>query len=279
MSSFLGGQRDASPSLRELLKGPEPVLAPGAFDGLSARLIEAAGFPAVYMTGFGSAASLLGRPDVGLLGMSEMVNNARRIVEAVQVPVVADADTGYGNPVNVIRTVHEYERAGVAAIHLEDQLVPKKCGHMEGKQLVSGEEMVAKVRAAVAARHTDLILIARTDARAVEGMGSALERARAYREAGADVLFVEAPRANTRSRRWPRPSRTCRCSSTGQKGARPHRSGTRGCANWVFASSSFPSVCCCRRHAPCRTCSSGSARTGHPRQPCRHSRASMNSSI
>jgi 2-methylisocitrate lyase-like PEP mutase family enzyme len=122
------------------------------------------------MTGFGSAASLLGRPDVGLLGSSEMVNNARRIVESVQVPVIADADTGYGNPVNVIRTVHEYERAGVAAINLEDQLAPKKCGHMEGKQLIPGEEMVAKVRAAVAARRTDLILIARTDARAVEGM-------------------------------------------------------------------------------------------------------------
>src|ERR1041384_2497475 len=134
MAEFLGsGPRT---SLRRLLDGTEPVLAPGAFDALSARLIEAAGFSAVYMTGFGTAASLLGRPDVGLLGMSEMVDNARRIVSAVGVPVIADADTGYGNPLNVIRTVHEYERAGVAAIHMEDQVAPKKCGHMEGKQLI-----------------------------------------------------------------------------------------------------------------------------------------------
>jgi len=181
--------------LRELLARPEPILAPGAYDALSARLIEAAGFPAVYMTGFGSAASLLGRPDVGLLGMSEMVDNARRIAGAVAVPVIADADTGYGNPITVIRTVHEYENAGVAAIHIEDQLSPKKCGHMEGKQLVSVEDMVAKVRAAVAARRTDLVLIARTDAGAVEGLDGALNRARLYREAGADVIFFEAPQS------------------------------------------------------------------------------------
>ena len=181
--------------MRELLARPEPILAPGAYDALSARLIEAAGFPAVYMTGFGSAASLLGRPDVGLLGMSEMVDNARRIAGAVAVPVIADADTGYGNPITVIRTVHEYENAGVAAIHIEDQLSPKKCGHMEGKQLVSVEDMVAKVRAAVAARRTDLVLIARTDARAVEGLHGALNRARLYREAGADVIFFEAPQS------------------------------------------------------------------------------------
>ena len=181
--------------MRELLARPEPILAPGAYDALSARLIEAAGFPAVYMTGFGSAASLLGRPDVGLLGMSEMVDNARRIAGAVAVPVIADADTGYGNPITLIRTVHEYENAGVAAIHIEDQLSPKKCGHMEGKQLVSVEDMVAKVRAAVAARRTDLVLIARTDAGAVEGLDGALNRARLYREAGADVIFFEAPQS------------------------------------------------------------------------------------
>jgi len=195
MSAFLDGKQTPTPSLRELLARPEPILAPGAYDALSARLIEAAGFPAVYMTGFGSAASLLGRPDVGLLGMSEMVDNARRIAGAVAVPVIADADTGYGNPITVIRTVHEYENAGVAAIHIEDQLSPKKCGHMEGKQLVSVEDMVAKVRAAVAARRTDLVLIARTDARAVEGLDGALNRARLYREAGADVIFFEAPQS------------------------------------------------------------------------------------
>src|SRR5918911_2071838 len=193
MSAFLGREGSPQRTLREMLAGSEPIVAPGAYDALSARLIEAAGFGAVYMTGFGTAASLLGRPDVGLLGMSEMVANARRIVEAVAVPVIADADTGYGNPINVIRTIHEYERAGVAALHIEDQLAPKRCGHMEGKQLVPAEEMVAKVRAAVAARRSELVLIARTDARAVEGMASALERARSYRDAGADVIFFEAP--------------------------------------------------------------------------------------
>jgi carboxyvinyl-carboxyphosphonate phosphorylmutase len=182
--------------LREMLAGPEPVLAPGAYDGLTARLIEKAGFEAVYMTGFGTAASLLGRPDIGLLTLSEMVDNARRIAQAVEVPVIADADNGYGNPINVIRTVQEYEAAGVSAIHIEDQVSPKKCGHMEGKQVISGSEMVEKVHAAVEARHSeDFVIIARTDARAVEGVDGALERARRYREAGADVLFVEAPQS------------------------------------------------------------------------------------
>jgi carboxyvinyl-carboxyphosphonate phosphorylmutase len=179
--------------LRELLAGEGPVLAPGAYDALSARLVEQAGFDAVYMTGFGTAAGLLGRPDVGLLGLHEMVDNVRRIVAAVDVPVVADADTGYGNPINVIRTVQEYERAGVAGLHLEDQVMPKRCGHMSGKAVIPAAEMVAKVEAAVAARRDpDLVLIARTDARAVEGLHAALDRARAYHRAGADVLFVEA---------------------------------------------------------------------------------------
>jgi carboxyvinyl-carboxyphosphonate phosphorylmutase len=195
MSAFLNGRHPRPAALRELLARDEPALVPGAYDALSARLIEAAGFDAVYMTGFGTAAGLLGRPDVGLLGMSEMVANARRIVEAVDVPVIADADTGYGNPLNVIRTVHEYEQAGVAAIHIEDQVAPKKCGHMEGKQLVPVEDMLAKLRAAVAARRTDLVLIARTDARAVEGLDGALRRALLYRDAGADVVFFEAPQS------------------------------------------------------------------------------------
>jgi carboxyvinyl-carboxyphosphonate phosphorylmutase len=193
MGRFLGADSDGPARLRELLAGTEPVLAPGVFDGLGARLVEEAGFPAVYMTGFGTAAALLGRPDVGLLTMSEMVENAARIVAACELPVIADADTGYGNPLNVIRTVQEYERAGVAAIHLEDQVAPKKCGHMEGKQVIAADEMEAKIRAAVAARRSaDFVIIARTDARAVEGMDSAIERARRYRAAGADVLFVEA---------------------------------------------------------------------------------------
>jgi 2-methylisocitrate lyase-like PEP mutase family enzyme len=179
---------------RERLAGGEPVVAPGAYDALSARLIEAAGFAAVYMTGFGTTASLIGRPDVGLLSGAEMIDNARRITQAVSVPVVADADTGYGNPLNVIRTVRDYEAAGVAALHIEDQSMPKRCGHVIGKALVPVEEMVAKVEAAVAARtDADLVIIARTDARAVEGLDAALERAQRYAAAGADALFVEAP--------------------------------------------------------------------------------------
>jgi 2-methylisocitrate lyase-like PEP mutase family enzyme len=178
--------------LRELLAGPEPVVAPGAYDALSARLVEQAGFPAVYMTGFGASASLLGRPDVGLLSFAEMVDHARRLAQAVGVPVIADADDGYGNPLNVMRTVREYEAAGIAALHIEDQVAPKRCGHMAGKDVIEAGEMVEKVHAAVEARRETLI-IARTDARAVEGLDAALERARLYREAGADVLFVEAP--------------------------------------------------------------------------------------
>jgi 2-methylisocitrate lyase-like PEP mutase family enzyme len=183
-------------TLRQRLEAGEMVLAPGCYDALGARLVEDAGFPAAYMTGFGSAASRLGRPDVGLMTLPEMVDNARRIAQAVDIPVIADADTGYGNSINVIRTVREYEAAGVCAIHLEDQVMPKKCGHMEGKQVVPAGEMAAKVAAAVAARRSpEFLIIARTDARAVEGLDSALERAGLYREAGADVLFVEAPRS------------------------------------------------------------------------------------
>jgi carboxyvinyl-carboxyphosphonate phosphorylmutase len=177
-----------------LLAGPQPLVAPGAYDALSARLIEQAGFDAVYMTGFGTTASLIGRPDVGLLTGAEMVDNARRIVTAVDVPVIADADTGYGNAINVLRTVQLYEQAGVAGIQLEDQVAPKKCGHMSGKAVISTEEMVGKLHAAVAARQDpDFVVIARTDAVAVSGVDDAVARARAYAEAGADVLFVEAP--------------------------------------------------------------------------------------
>jgi 2,3-dimethylmalate lyase len=187
-------QKTGRRNLREMLSGPEPVLAPGAFDSLSARLIEQAGFEAVYMTGFGTSAALLGRPDVGLLSFGEMVDNARRIAAAVETPVIADADDGYGNPINVIRTVQEYEAAGVSAIHIEDQVAPKKCGHMEGKQVIEPAEMVEKVHAAVEARQSDdFLIIARTDARAVEGIQGALDRGRRYRDAGADALFIEAP--------------------------------------------------------------------------------------
>jgi 2-methylisocitrate lyase-like PEP mutase family enzyme len=179
--------------LRALLESGQTVVAPGAFDPLAARLVEEAGFPAVYMTGFGTSAALIGRPDVGLLTMTEMAASAGRIADCVDIPVIADADTGYGNPLNVIRTVGAYEAAGVAGIHIEDQVAPKKCGHMEGKLVVGAQEMAAKVRAAVEARaQPEFVIIARTDARAVEGLEQALERARLYREAGADALFIEA---------------------------------------------------------------------------------------
>jgi 2,3-dimethylmalate lyase len=196
MARLLGSGSGERPSLRELLDGGEMVLAPGCYDALGARLVEEAGFDAVYMSGFGTAASRLGRPDVGLLTLTEMADNARRIAQAVEIPVIADADTGYGNPINVIRTVHEYEAAGIAAVHIEDQVTPKKCGHMEGKQLIGADEMVAKVEAAVAARHSPgFLIIARTDARAPEGLEAAIERAGFYRQAGADVLFIEAPQS------------------------------------------------------------------------------------
>ena len=179
--------------LRALLDSGQTIVAPGAFDSLSARLVEEAGFPAVYMTGFGTSAALIGRPDVGLLTMTEMAGNAGRIAACVDIPVIADADTGYGNPLNVIRTVGVYEAAGVAGIHIEDQVAPKKCGHMEGKLVIPPQEMAEKIRAAVEARaQPEFVIIARTDARAVEGLESALERGRLYREAGADVLFIEA---------------------------------------------------------------------------------------
>ncbi len=193
MADLLRARSDGPARLRELLAGDLPVLLPGCYDALGARLIEQAGFDAVYMTGFGTSASLLGRPDVGLLGLSEMVDNARRIVAAVDRPVVADADTGYGNQINVIRTIQAYEQAGVAGVHIEDQVLPKKCGHMEGKQVVSAAEFEAKIAAAVAARsNPDFVVIARTDARATHGFEAAIDRAKAAAAAGADLLFVEA---------------------------------------------------------------------------------------
>ena len=183
--------------LRTLLTEPGLVVVPGAYDALSARLIAQAGFPAVYMTGFGTAASVLGQPDVGLLTMSEMVSRAAALAAVIgDLPLIADADTGYGNPLNVRRTIQEYERAGVAAVHIEDQVWPKKCGHMEGKQVIPLDEMVQKVRAAVDARRDpDFVIIARTDANAVNGLEDAVRRGKAYREAGADIVFIEAPRS------------------------------------------------------------------------------------
>jgi carboxyvinyl-carboxyphosphonate phosphorylmutase len=178
---------------RDLLYQDGMIVAPGAYDCITAKLIEQAGFAAVYMTGAGTAASL-GYPDFGLLTMSEMVANAGRLVAAVEVPVIADADTGYGNELNVFRTVREFESRGVAGIHIEDQEFPKKCGHLEGKEIIRREDYLAKIRTAVAARRDkDFTIIARTDARAVAGLDEAIARANAALAAGADMVFVEAP--------------------------------------------------------------------------------------
>jgi 2-methylisocitrate lyase-like PEP mutase family enzyme len=180
--------------LRELLARPKVLMAPGAADALTARLIAKHGFEAIYMTGAGTTAVRLGMPDVGLLTMNEMVDNARSIADASQLPLIADADTGYGGPVNVQRTVRAYERAGVAGIHIEDQQWPKRCGHLAGKSLIPAEEMAAKIRAGIDAKlDPDFVLIARTDALAVEGFERAMERCRLYEEAGADMIFLEAP--------------------------------------------------------------------------------------
>jgi len=179
--------------LRELLARPGAIMAPGVADALNARLVKRHGFEAVYMTGAGTTAVRLGMPDVGLLTMTEMIDNAGRIAEASGLPLIADADNGYGGVLNVRRTIQGYERAGVAGVHLEDQVIPKRCGHLAGKQVVPVEEAVAKIRAAADARiDPDFVIIARTDAVAVEGFDAALERAAKYREAGADMLFIEA---------------------------------------------------------------------------------------
>lgn len=180
--------------LRELLAAKEILVAPGAHDAMTAKVIENTGFSAVYMTGYGQAASHLGTPDVGLLTMTEMLARANNFASAVDIPVIADGDTGFGNAVNVMRTVRQYEMAGVAAIQLEDQVAPKKCGHMTGRQVIPMEEMVGKIKAAVEARQDpDFVIIARTDARTVHGIEEAIRRGKAYEEAGADVIFIESP--------------------------------------------------------------------------------------
>jgi len=180
--------------LRALLGENRCIIAPGVADALAARLVALEGFDAIYMTGFGTSLTRLGMPDVGLLTASEMVDNASRIADASGLPLVADADTGYGNPINVRRTIRDYEKAGVAGIHIEDQVWPKRCGHLAGKRVIPATEMVAKIKAACDARRDpDFVIIARTDAIAVEGLEAALERGERCREAGADMLFIEAP--------------------------------------------------------------------------------------
>ena len=190
--------------LRELVNGKRYIIVPGAYDPLTARLVQLAGFEAVYLTG-GGYSRANGLPDLGLFTMTENIEFISRAVDAVDIPVIADMDTGYGNALNVIRAMREFERTGVAAFHLEDQVSPKKCGHYEGKQLVSKAEMVGKIKAAVDTRRdADMVIIARTDSRAVEGFEAAIDRMNAYLETGADVGFVEAPQTVEEMEKIPR---------------------------------------------------------------------------
>ncbi|MFS8980032.1 isocitrate lyase/PEP mutase family protein [Cupriavidus necator] len=192
MNSPVSSPKSAGARLRQQLAAPGMLIVPGAYDGIGARLIEQAGFGACYMTGAGTSAAR-GFPDFGLLTMSEMVENAAVMARSIAIPLIADADTGYGNELNVVRTVREYEARGVAAIHIEDQVSPKRCGHLDGKEVVSREEFVSKIRAAVESRRSpDFLLIARTDARAMLGLDEAIWRAEAALDAGADMVFVEA---------------------------------------------------------------------------------------
>lgn len=185
------------PSLREQLEDRnKTIVLPGVFDALSAKIAEYVGFDAMFQTGYGSSAALLGMPDFGLLNSGETVDNAMRIIRAVRVPVLVDADTGYGNPLNVWRLVRDLESLGAAGIFLEDQVWPKRCGHMIGKDVIPRDEYISKLKAAIEARQSkDFIIVARTDARAPIGLEEAIERGKAYRKAGADVIFVEAPRS------------------------------------------------------------------------------------
>src|SRR5919206_3947287 len=182
-------------TLRQLVNRKNGLVVPGAYDGISARLVERTGFPAVYMSGYGTSASRLGLPDLGYAGLAEMADHARNLATAVTIPPIADADTGYGNALSVRRTVQAYEAAGVAALHIEDQVAPKRCGHLSGNQIVPLAEFAGKIRAAVDARRDpDLLIIARTDAISAMDFDEALRRGEAAARAGADVLFIEAPR-------------------------------------------------------------------------------------
>ena len=192
----MSANKSAPGRFKELLRAPGIIAAPGAYDCLTAAIIQQAGFPAVYMTGAGTSVARLGKPDLALASMTEMVSNAADIAQAVDVPVIADADTGYGGVLNVARTVRQYERAGVAAIHIEDQQSPKRCGHLDDKQVVPSTEMVQKIQAAVDARtDDDFTIIVRTDALAVTGWDDTMRRCGEYVDAGADMLFIEAIRS------------------------------------------------------------------------------------
>ena len=189
---------------KQLLKRDKLLVAPGCFDGLSARLVEAAGFEALYLSG-GAVARSMGLPDIGLVTMSEVIERAAQVVAAVKIPVIADADTGYGNAINLVRTVREYERVGVAAIHIEDQITPKRCGHLDGKEVIPLAEMEKKLEAALASRSDpEFCIIARTDARGVHGLDDAIKRGRAFARLGVDVVFIEAPQSEAELEEIPR---------------------------------------------------------------------------
>ena len=191
-------------TLRQLLRREKLLVAPGCFDGLSARLVEEAGFEAAYLSG-GAVARSMGIPDIGLVTMSEVIERAAQVVSAIKIPVIADADTGYGNATNLVRTVREFERVGVAAIHIEDQITPKRCGHLDGKEVISLAEMEKKLEAAMASRSDpDFGIIARTDARGVHGFDNAIGRARAFAKLGVDAIFVEAPQSEAELAEIPR---------------------------------------------------------------------------
>jgi 2-methylisocitrate lyase-like PEP mutase family enzyme len=191
--------------LRELLSKPGAIRSLGAHDVFTARLIESAGLETVFIGGFGTSASLLGLPDVGFLTLTEIADAVRRMAQRVAIPVIADGDTGHGDLHNVVRTVREFERAGAAGILLEDQVTPKRCGHFEGKQVIPADDMVLKLRAALSARRDpDFVIVARTDARAMEGIEAAVARANRYGAAGADVCFIEAPQGLDELKRIPR---------------------------------------------------------------------------
>jgi 2-methylisocitrate lyase-like PEP mutase family enzyme len=190
--------------LKQLFKRDRLLVAPGCFDGLSARLVEEAGFEAAYLSG-GAVARSMGIPDIGLVTMSEVIERAAQVVSAIKIPVVADADTGYGNAVNLVRSVKEFERTGVAAIHIEDQITPKRCGHLDGKEVIPMAEMEKKLEAALASRSDpDFCIIARTDARGVHGLEDAIQRGRAFAKLGVDAVFVEAPQSEAELEEIPR---------------------------------------------------------------------------
>lgn len=227
--------------LRKQIEERRLVVAPGAFDGLSARIIEQIGFEAVYATGGGIARSA-GLPDMGLITLTEQTARVGQIVDSTSLPVIADMDTGYGNALNVMRAVREMEKVGASAVQLEDQVTPKRCGHLDGKEVVDIDEMIGKIRAALDARRDpDLLIIARTDARAVEGFEAAIERCRAYSSAGADVIFFEAPRSVEEIREIPRRVDAPLLLNRIAKGAKTPQVPVGTLAEWGYALIIFPS--------------------------------------